>query len=506
MSDPLHDLETRVPELTLDRSEPARAAAALDGAGFPGELPSAVARPAGAQQLQDLVRAAADLGLALQPISSAPPHHRGDTRCTTATVVVDLSQRRRVLHVDRRNRVALFEAGVDFAALAGALRAQGLKPLLPLAPRPGKSALAAYLEREPTIHPRYQWDLADPLLCTEVVFGTGELFRTGGAAGPGSVDEQWAAGDAQTNPMGPGQSDLMRVVQGAQGTIGIVTWCSAKAQPLAGEQVEVRAADDLEPLVRVAYGLLRRGHADILLLLDGAALAALLAADRQAFEAGSRRARAWYLVYSVAEPRYFASDKLRWVRREVDELCGAHGVAVAPLPLGDAGALARRLTRPDLTADLPYWRYAGCDRVREIPFLTTLDRAARFVAIARHAARAAGLGAYDLLTYVQPLIGGRCCHVELDFPFSGADALARARVDALTGALAAELADAGAFFSRPYGPLADVALRRSSSARLIPTVQRIFDPHGVLAPHNLRVPPSASPRAAVARDGGPHAD
>jgi len=45
--------------------------------------------------------------------------------------------------------------------------------------------------------PKYHWDIADPLACTEVVFGTGELFRTGAAAGSGSIQEQWAAGGAQ---------------------------------------------------------------------------------------------------------------------------------------------------------------------------------------------------------------------------------------------------------------------------------------------------------------------
>jgi hypothetical protein len=41
--------------------------------------------------------------------------------------------------------------------------------------------------------PKYHWDIGDPLACVEVIFGTGDMFRTGAAAGPGSLEEQWAA-------------------------------------------------------------------------------------------------------------------------------------------------------------------------------------------------------------------------------------------------------------------------------------------------------------------------
>ncbi len=68
--------------------------------------------------------------------------------------------------------------------------------------------------------PKYHWDTTDPMLCTEIVFGTGDIFRTGSAAGPGSLKEQWAHGGAQKNPMGPAQTDFARIVQGSQGPWG----------------------------------------------------------------------------------------------------------------------------------------------------------------------------------------------------------------------------------------------------------------------------------------------
>ena len=212
-------------------------------------------------ELVHLVRSCRQQGQRLRPVSSRGSDRRRAASRDAETLDVDLSRFDEVVRVDRRNRVLLFEAGVGFDALVRSARAAGLRVMLPLCPRPGQSALTAYLDREPTLYPRFQWDISDPLLCTELVLGTGELFRTGSAAGPGNLEQQWRAGDAQKNPMGPGPANLMRIFQGARGAYGIATWCSAKAEPLPlSETLYVAGSDAIEPLIEVAYGLLRRGH------------------------------------------------------------------------------------------------------------------------------------------------------------------------------------------------------------------------------------------------------
>jgi len=151
--------------------------------------PQFVARPENVAEVQEIVKWANSTGTPLIPVSSGPPHFRGDTVPSLGGVVVDLSP-------------------------------------MPLCPRSSKSVIGSCLEREPTMIPKYQWDISDPLLCTEVVFGTGDLFRTGEAAGPGSLEDQWASGQAQTNAMGPFQVDFFRLIQGSQGTMGILTWAT----------------------------------------------------------------------------------------------------------------------------------------------------------------------------------------------------------------------------------------------------------------------------------------
>jgi len=122
-------------------------------------------------------------GHPLIPVSSGPPHFQGDTIPSQGGVVVDLSRMKRIIRVNRRNRVAMVEPGVTFAELQPELEKEVLRLPMPLCPRRSKSAVGNCLEREPTTIPKYQWDISDPLLCTEVVFGSGDLFRTGEAAG-----------------------------------------------------------------------------------------------------------------------------------------------------------------------------------------------------------------------------------------------------------------------------------------------------------------------------------
>lgn len=473
---------------------------AKDQSGLASKRPLAVFEPQNAEDVVRLVNAARKAQLHLVPVSSDGPRYRPDTRCDERSVIVNMRRLGKVIRCDRRNRVSVFEAGVNFADLNQAARNAGLRPMLPLAPRPGKSVLAAYLEREPTIFPIYQWDISDPLLCIEVVFGTGELFRTGSAAGPGSLEEQWRAGDAQKSPMGPGQSDLMRLVQGAQGTIGIVTWCSAKCERLpTDETLHVIASDRLEPLIRVSYEMLRRKHPEILFLVDGRALVALLARDRASYLKGIASAPRWCLVYSLASPAEYGEEKLRYMRREVDELCAGHQVGeLAPLPVGSTTELLRNLTRPELVRDLPYFKQAGLPHVRELFFQTTLDRAEVFLTQAQQSMREAGINVDNMLTYVQPQLGGRVCHVEIDLAH---DTRETAACTEFMDQLAVTLKSLGAFFSRPYGRLSELAFQGSSTARLVPKVKRIFDPDGILSPLNLNPPGSST----TTSKGGGHA-
>jgi len=475
-------LEVRIDATELERL-------ARDDSGYAGHCPLAVVRPTTVPALSALVRRAPALGIRLMPLSSTGEHHRGDTLCQPGTVVVDMSGFDEVVRIDRRNRVAMFEAGVSFERLAGALREKGMRAMLPLCPRQGKSALASYLEREPTIYPRFQWDQSDPLLCVEAVFGNGELFRTGGAAGPGTLEEQWAIGNAQKTPMGPGHSDVARILQGAQGNLGIVTWCTAKAEPVPlDETLYVLSSPDLATLTQLCSTLLRRNLPDICFIVDGVALAAL-----KGEPAGSAD-YLWHLVFSLAAPALLGHEKIEWMQEEVADHCRAAGLADQLYSFAPRHAeLHRRLTDPASGAASGWWKKAGHDATRELFFQTTLDACEDFLPAVQQKLRERGWDRRPLI-YIQPLVGGRSCHMEFVFPHEAAGQ-APESVTELTCDIARELKAHGAFFSRPYGPLVDIARASSSTGALTDRITEVFDPAGVMAGSRW---PICRHRAAVA--------
>ncbi len=227
-------------------------------------------RPTAAPEVGAAITAAVADGLGLVPRSSTGPARHGRGQPRPGTRQLDLSGLDTVITVDTRERVAVVEAGVTYTQLVPHLDAAGLVVDHPLLAPTGKSIVAHLMDRAPTLRPRSHWDFTDPLLCAELWFGTGDRFRTGSAAGPGStLEEQWQAGMHQKNPLGPAQTDLAKLAQGAQGALGIATWASVRLERRPELRRLVAAgADDLAPLAALVSGLTRRRLGDELLVVD----------------------------------------------------------------------------------------------------------------------------------------------------------------------------------------------------------------------------------------------
>jgi len=84
--------------------------------------PHSVVRITDTAQLQALVDWANRTRTPLVPVSSAGPHSHGDTVPSVGgAVIVELSAMKRIVRVDRRNRIAMVEPGVTFDELSPAL-------------------------------------------------------------------------------------------------------------------------------------------------------------------------------------------------------------------------------------------------------------------------------------------------------------------------------------------------------------------------------------------------
>ena len=126
--------------------------------------PEYVAKVKNTNDVEKLINLAKETLTPLVPISSGPPHFRGDTVPSIGgTIIADLSKMKKIIKVSRANRVALFEPGVTFDELISAVTKEGLRLNMPLQPRMSKSVIGSMLEREPVIMPKYHWDIGDPL-------------------------------------------------------------------------------------------------------------------------------------------------------------------------------------------------------------------------------------------------------------------------------------------------------------------------------------------------------
>lgn len=454
---------------------------------FARKSPILAVYPGTSEEVHSLVKLANQQTLPLVPVSSGPPRIRGDTVPKVENaVIVDLSRMNRLLRVDEKNKVVMVEPGFTFDALVAATRQHGLRPLMPLLPRPSKSVIASALDREPVTIPRYHWDASDPLLCTEVVFGSGDLFRTGAAAGPGSLEEQWASGQAQKNPLGPSQFDPFRIIQGSQGSMGIVTWATIRCEASpATQKLFLAGADSPAAFQDFMYAVLKRRMGDHLFILNRANLAAILRTRAEEIRKLRDALPEWVLVLSISGHGELPTDEIEYVEGDILDSARAARVQLAPKLGRVSGDEVLKLLGG--CSPEPYWKLRLKGGCQEIFFLTTLDKTAGYVALFAKEAKRHGFSGNEIGAYIQPLVQGSTTHCEFDLYYNPEDATECNRARELYSQGSRRLLEAGAFFSRPHGAFTPEIYAKSSPAIVaaFKAVKTIFDPHRVMNPGAL---------------------
>jgi hypothetical protein len=452
----------------------------------PRVMPRCVVKPGNIEELQGVVKWANETLTPLVPVSSGPPHFRGDTvPGADGAVIVDLSRMKRIIRVDPRNKVAMIEPGVTFGELQPELEKAGLCAYMPLAPRSTKSVIGSMLEREPITIPSHHWDSTDPLLCTEVVFGTGDKFRTGEASGPDTIEEQWEMGKAQMNPFGHSHIDVQRLLAGSQGTIGMVTWATLKCCYLSKlSRALLAPSTNLEPLIDLSYKLLKYRLGGKLFILNGLNLACLLGGTTQKVRELRKTLPPWVLFISFEGYGVLPEEKVQYEEadfRAMAESC--HVKPAATIPGASAEEVSRLLTKP---ASEPYWKTRLKGGFHDIFFLTTLDKTPGFIAAMSDLAPRCKYPVEDVGVYIQAIVQGTSCHCEFNLYY---DPIKSAEVDATKQLLnqgAEHLLKMGAFFSRPYGAWKDAAYRNAAgTADMQKKIKKIFDPNSILNPGKL---------------------
>jgi FAD/FMN-containing dehydrogenase len=282
---------------------------------------------------------------------------------------------------------------------------------------------------------------------------------------------------------GPSFIDLLRVVQGAQGSLGIMTWAAIYCERIPSqESAWYCSADALEPVVNLARDLLHRRLGNALFIVDRVQLAMLLSTDRASFQDLAARLPAWTLFVSAAGYRQQATERMAWQHSDVVQCAAQHGAQVAESLEGcGAAQLAQRLRKPEPES----FRDRPLGAHRELFFMHQLDRIGTFIELVKDTLNAAGQGSAPLGVYVQPMTQGVNCHIEFTQPFDPRSTL---DVEPATAwqAAAQRCAEAGGFFSRPYGRWGEFAFSRDAGTlALMAMTQEILDPRSVMNPGRL---------------------
>jgi FAD/FMN-containing dehydrogenase len=448
--------------------------------------PSLLVKPRDVEDIQKIVLWANETLTPLVPVSSGGPHFHGDTIPTAPdSVIIDLSRMKRILKINRRNRLALIEPGVTYSQLQPELQKEGLRIAMPLLPRANKSVLTSLLEREPVMSPKYQWNLLEPLRSLEIVWGNGDKFWSGSGVHRGEREEDWELGLVPVQGPGPGQLDFYKFVSAAQGSMGIVTWASVKCEVYPDlRKLFFVPNGNLDALIDFMYRLLRFRLGDEVFILNHACLAYILANEPDEISSLKDLLPSWTAVVGISGGQILPDERVEAQENDIQDLAQQFGLKMVPAVEGcRAGDLLELILRPSTE---PYWKLNYKGGSQEIFFLTTLDKTPGFITTMYSAASDHQYPIPDIGVYLQPVHQGVGCHCEFLLPFDRENQAEVIRTEALFRDASHRLFKQKAYFSRPYGIWADKVYNADARTMIVTKkMKEIFDPNNVMNPGKL---------------------
>jgi FAD/FMN-containing dehydrogenase len=450
---------------------------------LPPGMPNYVVKPKTAEEVQKIIKFANEHLLPVVPVSSAA-HFHGATIPKQGGIIIDLTRMNQILEIDDFNRRVRVEVGVTWEQITSQLEKKGYRIMMPLLPHPQRSVVTDHLEREVITNTVY--DYGEPMQSLEVVWPTGEIFRTGSASVMGYPDSP----SKGANPSGPGL-DFYRFLQGAQGTMGVVTWANLKIEYRPKIDKVLFAACELNNAIDFLYRILRLRLGQECLLLNNTNLAAIVAEDwPKDFEKLRASLPPWTLILVISGMHRRPEEKLKYE----EELLGKILKNEFPdISLSDSlpgfphlGKKLLPMLRKPWPKEVTYWknRYRGA--CQSLFFFTKPALASKFISKVEEIAAKHSYPIGDIGGYIQPIEHNRACHLEFNFFYDPANQPEVEKVRSLYREAAQVLLNEGALFTRPYGELAKLVYEKAAGyTTALRRVKNIFDPNNIMNPGNL---------------------
>jgi hypothetical protein len=313
----------------------------------------------------------------------------------------------------------------------------------------------------------------------QIALGNGQLFKTGTASDK-STDGAY--------PEGPG-IDFYRLFQAAQGTMGIVTWLNIKTEYRPTHQKGFFTAfNQLNDAVEPIYKLQRRHVGNECFVLNRFLLACLLCDEYpKDFDKLMQDLPPYTLVQVIAGAPRRPLERIAYEEEALMEIAADLRFQPGKTVGGVSGLESRMLGMlRSLPATGTYWKHRTKNSSQDIFFITTMDRASHYTDLALSQAACYGLNTNEIGVYMQPLERGRACHLCFCLPCDLGSEREAAAIRELHVSLSDTLIREGAFFTRPYGPWADMVYRRAASyTATLKQLKTIFDPNNIMNPGKL---------------------
>lgn len=453
---------------------------------MPARMPDFVVRVMNREDVMGVIKIANENSIPVVPRSSGTGTY-GTGIPEEGGIILDMSGMKKIPRVDTRNRWALFEAGVTFGELKEELDKQGMQPLNPLLPRKDKSVMTSVLEREPVLCTKTECD--EPFRTMELVWGTGDLLRTGAMCVDSMPAEEIP--DKTKSDLcsigGPG-IDWWRLLTGCQGTFCAGTIMNVKIfhKPLLQKLVFL-PFDNLEDAVKPFYMIQHREIGHEAFLLNGYDIAAILAEEDSEIPALAVQLPSYVIAVNLWGGQFFPEERLAYEEKAVNEIADQFRCEIKEgfSAIQDANVRLQGMLNGPWEGDV-YWKDRNKGACLDIVFHSGLNKVPAHWALFKKIAGEYGIDTRELGLYIQPRQRARVCHVEFHIPCtaeSGADldhvkAFHRAAFDALL--------NAGAIMYRPYYDWAEAIFARSGyTFETIKKLKKIIDPGRTMNPGKM---------------------
>jgi hypothetical protein len=246
----------------------------------------------------------------------------------------------------------------------------------------------------------------------------------------------------------------------------------------------------LEDAIPLIYNVQKRMIGEECLILNNSYLASILA-DKwpEDFNSLKKRLAAWTVILVLGGGWRRPEEKIEYEEDGLRAAAAELHISALPTSLPGLAGIERVLPSRLRTAwpeDRTYWKFAAKGASQDIFFHTPLNKAAEFTAVITDVAAKNDYRLEDIGFYIQPLEYGRACHFECNLSYNPDSSEDVAKMRRLYIESAEAALEKGAFFTRPYGPVADLVYDRAAGYTMaLKKVKNLLDPKNIMAPGKL---------------------